>query len=114
MIIRAIKTNQLQFLYCTWAYNKNFESLVDYTGEENESTETEDEDMEKTRKDPTLEEMKAKIQRRKVKYKTYTFDWLIKRVLEYSADDSEVKIRQIAGWKLTGNENFLMSMLLNR
>lgn len=24
MIIRALKTNQLDFLYCVWAFNKNF------------------------------------------------------------------------------------------
>lgn len=26
MIIRAVKTNQTDFLYCIWAYNKNFEN----------------------------------------------------------------------------------------
>ena len=24
MIVRALKTNQLYFLYCVWAFNKNF------------------------------------------------------------------------------------------
>jgi len=27
MLIRAIKTNQTDFLYCVWAYNKNYERL---------------------------------------------------------------------------------------
>jgi len=58
--------------------------------------------------------LKAIKLRRKVKYTTYTFDWLIKQVLDYSTDDAEIKIRQIASWKLNGNENFIMSMLINR
>lgn len=40
MIIRAIKTNQLGFLYCLFAFNKNFTRLNNYIGEEYESTET--------------------------------------------------------------------------
>ena len=29
MIIRAIKTNQLEFLYYIWAHNKNYEQKED-------------------------------------------------------------------------------------
>ena len=27
MIIRGIRTNQLYFLYCVWAYNKNYQRI---------------------------------------------------------------------------------------
>ena len=44
MIIRALKTNQTTFLYCVWAFNKNFElkpgvNLDDRGIEETESDE---------------------------------------------------------------------------
>lgn len=82
-------------MYCTWAYNKNYQSLVDYTGEENESTETEDEEDTNTAAVKLLskKECDEKILRRSQKYKTYTKDWLIKKVLFYSTDDAEIKIR---------------------
>ena len=41
MICRAIKTGQMDFLYCVWAFNKNYERLTDYKGENGESDETE-------------------------------------------------------------------------
>ena len=28
MLVRAIKTNQMQFLYCVWAFNKNYERIL--------------------------------------------------------------------------------------
>ena len=27
MLIRSIKTRQMKFLYCVWAFNKNFEYI---------------------------------------------------------------------------------------
>ena len=36
MIIRAVKTNQTDFLYCIWAYNKNFEK-ISHASEGNDS-----------------------------------------------------------------------------
>lgn len=84
MMERAIKTDQLQFLYTVFAYNKNYECLTDYTGEEDESTETEDDDDSKDSEHPeqTIAELDAICRRRKVKYMTYTFDWLIALVIE--------------------------------
>jgi len=41
MVIRALKTNQMNFLYCCYAFNKNFTRQNSYAGEANESTETE-------------------------------------------------------------------------
>lgn len=29
MLVRAIKTNQLHFLYCVWAFNKNYERVLE-------------------------------------------------------------------------------------
>jgi hypothetical protein len=46
MIVRALKTNQLNFLYCVWAFNKNYEikaglDLDDFDIAESESDEEE-------------------------------------------------------------------------
>lgn len=48
------------------------------------------------------------------KYKTYTFNFLIKRVLEFVPDDYLKYIGQIAKWAIQSSENFLLSLLLNR
>lgn len=29
MLVRAIKTNQMQFIYCVWAFNKNYERVME-------------------------------------------------------------------------------------
>lgn len=47
-------------------------------------------------------------------YRTYTFDYLIKKVLEYSLDDYVSRIRAICDWRLKSSENFLLAMLINR
>jgi hypothetical protein len=49
-----------------------------------------------------------------LKYKTYTFDSLIKKVLEFCVDDYVPRIRSICNWKIQSSENFLLALLLNR
>ena len=101
MIIRAIKTNQLVFLYCLFAFNKNFTRLNNYIGEEYESTETQsdEEEGELNRKIRGLN-YTAFSKARNAKYKTLTFDFLFKKVLEYDTDGFEPKISAIADWGL--------------
>lgn len=46
MIIRAVKTNQTDFLYCIWAYNKNYEKKSHTTkAEDSESTDSEQDEI---------------------------------------------------------------------
>jgi hypothetical protein len=48
MIIRAVKTNQTDFLYCIWAYNKNYEKKSHTAdGEDSEDTDSEQEEVNK-------------------------------------------------------------------
>jgi len=43
MIIRAVKTNQTDFLYCIWAYNKNYEKISNGTdGNDTPDSDTEE------------------------------------------------------------------------
>ena len=41
MLIRAIKANQMDFIYCVWAFNKNYEQKLDSVNSEEESQESE-------------------------------------------------------------------------
>ena len=46
MIIRAVKTNQTDFLYCIWAYNKNYEKKSHTTeGEDSENTDSDQDEI---------------------------------------------------------------------
>jgi hypothetical protein len=55
MMIRAIKTEQIDFLYYVYAYNKNYEYLADQDDDYADPDEGEE-----------------------VRHKTFTYDWLIK------------------------------------
>lgn len=99
MIIRAIKINAMDFLYCVWAFQKNYTRIEKVNSKLNEDSADEDE--------------MSGIEIRE-KYKTYTFDYLIKMVLENCFDDNEPRIRAICDWRLKSSENFLKAMLVNR
>jgi hypothetical protein len=91
MIIRALKTNQLNFLYCVWAFNKNFEvkpgiDLNDLDIPESES------DEEELRKQSPSQIKERSTQLDKI-HTTYTFDFLIKQVLEYCTEEYVPMIR---------------------
>ena len=99
MIIRAIKINAMDFLYCVWAFQKNYTRIDRENIKQVEDSADEDE----------MSENEIRL-----KYKTYTFDYLIKMVLENCFDDKEPRIRAICDWRLKSSENFLKAMLVNR
>jgi hypothetical protein len=90
MMIRAIKTEQIDFLYYVYAYNKNYEYLADQDDDYADPDEGEE-----------------------VRHKTFTYDWLIKQILAYKEDNSNELIREMMKWELKTNENILKSLLLN-
>ena len=45
------------------------------------------------------------------RYKVFTIDYLIKRLLDYGEDQGESRVRQVAQWKLKTTENILFSLL---
>jgi hypothetical protein len=97
MVIRAIKINAMSFLYCVWAFNKNFRR-------ENATS----------AKDDTTSRKSSQSEPKEKRYTTYTFNFLIKAVLEHCPDDHAPRIRAICDWRLDSTENFLMAMLINR
>ena len=44
MLIRSIKTRQMNFLYSVWAYNKNYEYIAEDDEDEDEDDEDQEED----------------------------------------------------------------------
>ena len=107
MLIRAIKTNQMQFIYCLYAFNKNYERILGNSEDHYMSEDSEDESS-------TDEDGKSKQLLNIGKYKTFTFDQLFKIILSYCPDSYLPKIRAIAAMGIFTSENFLMSLLINR
>lgn len=110
MLVRAIKTNQMQFIYCVWAFNKNYERVI------KEDTEiiSDDSDFEKDLEEEEDSDEEPEPADRSDKYRTYTFDMLFKLILQYCPDSYLPKIRAVAGFALFTSENFIMSLLINR
>jgi hypothetical protein len=47
----------------------------------------------------------------RMRYKIFTLDYLIKHLIDYSEDQGEARVRQMATWKLRTTENILKSLL---
>jgi hypothetical protein len=78
MINRAIKTAQVDFLYCVYAYNKNYEKIeID-----DDSDEEDDEELLDGNSPVNADDDKGS----KNKYIVFTFDFLFKKILEYCED----------------------------
>ena len=89
MIIRAIKTNQMYFLYCVWAYNKNYKRIY---SEDHQDDELSDEsDASSTNEDGVYVAKDTKD-----RYETFTYNFLIKKILQYAPDTASEKITTIA------------------
>ena len=72
MIVRAIKTNQMFFLQSVWGYNKNYTRIWTH--------EDEDKDVLSDESGYESTNSQGEFERRKTegRYKTYTYDFLIK------------------------------------
>ena len=49
----------------------------------------------------------------KKKYRTFTFDFLFKKLIDYSEEQAQARVRQVASWKIKSTENILKSLLIN-
>lgn len=47
----------------------------------------------------------------RTRYKVFTFDYLIKHLLDYGEEQGEARVRQMAFWRLRTTENLLKSLL---
>ena len=98
----------MYFLYCVWAYNKNYTRLY---SEEHQRDQISDESDD----DSTNEDGEYVPRQTEGRYETFTYEFLIKKILQYAPDSATPKITTIAGeWRLKSSENILMSLLINR
>lgn len=104
MLVRAIKTDQMNFLYCLYAFNKNYE-----LDQEEESDSSEDSDVVPAASGVSGEDNEAE------KYRTFTYDFLVKMILNYCEEKTVInqRISAVANWKIQSNENFLKTLLIN-
>ena len=80
MIIRAVKTNMQDFLYCVFAYNKNFEFRKGYGRERQEE---DDEDSDSGNESNEILENQEDMRKDPENYKVFTFDDLISKILKF-------------------------------
>jgi hypothetical protein len=105
MLIRAIKTNQLDFLYYVFATNKNYELVTE------ESSDAGSANLQNRQNDSDAGSEEG------ARYKSFTYDSLLTLISNYCENEREVRHRvgTIAStWKLKSNENFLQQMLVHR
>ena len=89
----------MNFIYCVYAFNKNYELVPGNAESEDEGNESSDNKDKSSTKE---------------KYKVFTFKYLIEKIMAYCEDEVTQKVKEVAKWKLNSTENFLESMLINR
>ena len=98
----------MYFLYCVWAYNKNYKRIY-------ESDDKRDQISDESDDDSTNEDGEYVPKDIVGRYETFDYNFLIKQILNHSPDSATEKIIIIADqWRLMSNENIVMSMLINR
>ena len=86
----------MDFLYCVWAFNKNYEKI--------KKAQQQQDELDGGDSDYDFGET----------YTTFTYEWLIGLIIEITDESTEDLIINLANWKLVSNENFLISLLKNR
>ena len=103
MIIKAIKTDQMLFIYYIYAKNKNYEILEDERSDSGSGNE--------------LHQVSENSTQSVEKYKTFTYDYLLTLISQYCENNAQAtqRVHQIAStWKLKSTENFLEKLLIHR
>ena len=91
-----------------WAYNKNYQRIYSDDHEKGDISEESDDDSTNENGEYVEKDYKGK-------YETFTYNFLIKRILQHAPETATEKIRIIADkWRLKSNENIIQSMLVNR
>lgn len=80
MIIRAVKFNLLDFLYCVFAFNKNYEYRPKNTSDDDDNSSSSSDDRQAKE-----EAMKTDHEN----YIVFTYDYLIEKILRYVEDNAE-------------------------
>lgn len=97
MVIRAVKTKLVDFLYCVFAYNKNYQYIL---SNGDDSSDDDDDDLNDGED--------------QCKPMAFTYNYLIRKIIEKTEDEAPQVIKEVANWKLQSSENFLLAMLANQ
>ena len=99
MIIKAVKTQQFEFIEAVFAFNKNYEVLSQ---------------AKKTRRFSLLPTDIKSDMDNELRNKIFTFDYLFKLIIEIWGKKANGFIEIVAGWELDTTEPFIKSLLINR
>jgi hypothetical protein len=107
MIIKAIKTDQIPFIFQVFQMNKNYELIEEEISSSDES----------------LSETEGNYSPRESiggnmgnQYNVFTYNLLLENIVDYSTTKESLnkRVEEVANWKLRSSESFLKSMLINR
>jgi hypothetical protein len=91
MIIRAIKFNLLDFLYCVFAFNKNYEYRPINANDDDDKSDSSSDDRDRfginSRDGEKAKEEAMKLDH--ANYIVFTYDYLIEKILRYVEDNAE-------------------------
>jgi len=76
---RAIKTQQMSFLYCVYAFNKNYEKNNKEGSSVDEDTDGQDSKNEDTNQ-----------------YRVFTFNYLIEKILTFCDEEAQQRVKEVA------------------
>jgi hypothetical protein len=102
MIMRAVKTKQLGFLYTMFAFNRNYEELM------SKRKVIKLLEVAKQENDPD-----AIKQAESARFKVFTIDYIIKKIIDYGEEMGKALVEEVALWRLKSTENVLKAMLKN-
>jgi hypothetical protein len=89
MIIRAVRTNQLYFLYCVFAYNKNYEymPLIEDDDSKSGSGSEENDQFGINSKDAEVKDQAMRCDH--ANYFVFTFEFLIEKIITFCDEFAE-------------------------
>jgi hypothetical protein len=96
MIVRAIKTAQMDFMKNLYFYNKNYERPKGFQAADLGNLSDSEDEL--NRLDATTR--KVIVDRFKTEYVTFTLNYLVKKIIELWPDDYPSMLTTVAGWKL--------------
>lgn len=47
------------------------------------------------------------------RYRVFTFDYVFKKIIDYSDNNAEYRLRKVVNWKIPSTENIIKSLLKN-
>eukprot|EP00347_Sterkiella_histriomuscorum_P019128 403342842 len=104
MVLRSIKTNQMLFIQNMFEYNKNYEEIM---------TLKKFQRMKEYLSDALPGETLNLNDDDQARFKVFTFEFIIKKVIDFTEINPDKRVRDIANWRIQSTENILKALLKN-